>query len=116
MNAYVEALLNSGDFGQFFTDQVFADQVEWTTVEMGEKIRGRDAVRDFIVALHMDPAHRLHRVGRTPADRTYRRHDETLLELLPRDLKRSEPIAVQPGDLTRTPTDTEEVTITAIAA
>jgi hypothetical protein len=91
MNAYVEALLNSGYFGQFFTDQV-----EWTTVEMGEKIRGRDAGRDFIGALHMDPAHRLHRVGRTPVGRTYRRHDETLLELLPRDLKRqvSEPIAV----------------------
>jgi hypothetical protein len=26
-------------------------------VETGEKIRGRGAVRDFIVALHMDPAH-----------------------------------------------------------
>ena len=35
----------------------FTDQVEWTTVETGEKIRGRGAVRDFIVALHMDPAH-----------------------------------------------------------
>lgn len=37
--------------------QFFTDQVEWTTVETGEKIRGRGAVRDFIVALHMDPAH-----------------------------------------------------------
>ena len=45
--------------------QFFTDQVEWTTVETGEKIRGPDAVRDFIVALHMDPAHRLHRVGRS---------------------------------------------------
>ncbi|HEY6666207.1 MAG TPA: hypothetical protein VI036_13860 [Propionibacteriaceae bacterium] len=42
--------------------QFFTDEVEWTTVETGEKIRGPDAVRDFIVALHMDPAHRLHRV------------------------------------------------------
>jgi hypothetical protein len=52
------------------------------------------------------------------AGRTYRRHNETLLELLPTDLKRQvrEPIAVQPGDLTRTPTDTEEITITAITA
>ena len=35
--------------------------------------------------------------------------------LLPKDLKRRarEPIAVQPQDLTPTPTDTEEVTITA---
>ena len=45
--------------------QFFTDQVEWTTVETGEKIRGRDAVRDFIVTLHMDPAHRLHQVGRS---------------------------------------------------
>jgi hypothetical protein len=52
------------------------------------------------------------------AGRTYRRHNETLLELLPTDLKRQvrEPIALQPRDLTRTPTDTEEVTITAITA
>ena len=79
--------------GQFFTDQV-----ERTTVETSEKVQGRDVVRDFIVGLHMDPARRLHRVGRTPAGRTYRRHDETLLELLTKDLKRRarEPIAVQP--------------------
>ena len=52
------------------------------------------------------------------AGRTYRRHNETLLELFPTDLKRQvrEPIAVQPGDPTRTPTDTEKVTITAITA
>ena len=37
--------------------QFFTDQVEWTTVETGEKSRGRGAVCDFIVVLHMDPAH-----------------------------------------------------------
>ncbi len=44
---YLEALLARGDFGRFFTDDVL-----WTTMESGEQIRGRDAVRDYIVALH----------------------------------------------------------------
>lgn len=43
---YLEALLSGGDFAQFFTDQV-----EWTTMETGEQIQGREQVRDFIVAL-----------------------------------------------------------------
>ena len=47
MNSYVEALLNGGDFGQFFTDDV-----QWTTVETGDQIIGRQAVRDYIVSLH----------------------------------------------------------------
>ncbi len=47
MNLYVEALLNGGDFGQFFTDDV-----QWTTIETGDQITGRQAVRDFIVSLH----------------------------------------------------------------
>jgi ketosteroid isomerase-like protein len=47
MREYLEALLARGDFGRFFTDDVL-----WTTMESGEQIRGRDAVRDYIVALH----------------------------------------------------------------
>jgi predicted ester cyclase len=47
MNEYVEALLNGGDFARFF-----ADDVSWLTVETGDRIQGRDAVRDYIVAFH----------------------------------------------------------------
>ncbi|HEX8511335.1 MAG TPA: nuclear transport factor 2 family protein, partial [Propionibacteriaceae bacterium] len=47
INSYVEALLNGGDFGQFFTENV-----RWTTMESGDEIQGREAVRNFIVALH----------------------------------------------------------------
>jgi len=44
---YLNALLNGGDFASYF-----ADDVVWTTMETGDQIRGREAVRDFIVALH----------------------------------------------------------------
>jgi steroid delta-isomerase-like uncharacterized protein len=44
---YLDALLNGGDFAAFFVDDV-----GWTTMETGEEIRGRQAVKDFIVALH----------------------------------------------------------------
>src|SRR6476469_1715102 len=44
---YLDALLNGGDFAAFF-----ADDVGWTTMETGEEIGGRQAVKDFIVALH----------------------------------------------------------------
>lgn len=47
MREYLEVLLSRGDFGRFFTDDVL-----WTTMETGEQIRGREAVRDYIVALH----------------------------------------------------------------
>jgi len=47
MRAYMDALLGGGDFASFFS----AD-ITWTTMETGDEIRGRDAVRDFIVALH----------------------------------------------------------------
>ena len=40
---YVDALLQGGDFASFF-----ADDVVWTTMETGDQIRGREAVRDFI--------------------------------------------------------------------
>jgi predicted ester cyclase len=49
IDSYLNALLNGGDFGQFFTDDV-----HWTTMETGDEIQGRDAVRDFIVALHRE--------------------------------------------------------------
>lgn len=44
---YVNALLSGGDFASFF-----ADDVLWTTMETGDQIRGRGAVRDFIISLH----------------------------------------------------------------
>jgi steroid delta-isomerase-like uncharacterized protein len=44
---YLDALQNGGDFAAFF-----ANEVLWTTMETGDQIRGREAVRDFIVALH----------------------------------------------------------------
>jgi predicted ester cyclase len=47
MRDYLEALLSRGDFGRFFTDDVL-----WTTMEAGQEIRGREAVREYIVALH----------------------------------------------------------------
>jgi len=47
MKGYFDALLGGGDFGQFFTNDVL-----WTTLETGEQVRGRDAVRDYIVSLH----------------------------------------------------------------
>jgi len=47
MDGYLEALLHGSDFGRFF-----APDVVWTTMETGEEVRGRDAVRDLILALH----------------------------------------------------------------
>ncbi len=44
---YLDALSNGGDFAAFF-----ADEVVWTTMETGEQIQGRAAVRDFIIGLH----------------------------------------------------------------
>ena len=49
MSEYLDALVNRGDFAQFFTDDV-----HWTTIETGQEIQGREAVRDFIVALHTE--------------------------------------------------------------
>ena len=49
VRAYLEALLQGGDFGAFF-----AEDVVWTTMETGEQVRGRQAVTDFIVALHSE--------------------------------------------------------------
>jgi predicted ester cyclase len=47
MRAYLETLLAGGDFAAYF-----ADDVEWTTMESGEVVRGRAAVDDLIRSLH----------------------------------------------------------------
>ena len=47
IHAYLDALLTGGDFAAFFDDEIV-----WTTMETGDEIRGREAVRDFIIALH----------------------------------------------------------------
>ncbi|MGY1604013.1 ester cyclase [Geodermatophilus sp. SYSU D00815] len=47
MEAYLRALLDRADFAAFF-----APDVLWTTMETGEQLQGRDAVRDLIVAFH----------------------------------------------------------------
>ena len=49
MNGYFEALLGGGDFSQYFTDDV-----SWTTMETGDLVSGREAVRDLIVTLHTE--------------------------------------------------------------
>ena len=43
MNSYFESLLNGGEFDKFFTDDV-----EWTTLETGDKVTGRQAVRGYV--------------------------------------------------------------------
>jgi len=47
IRGYLDALLTGGDFASFFDADVL-----WTTMETSERITGRDAVRDFIIALH----------------------------------------------------------------
>lgn len=46
-DAYIQTLLSGGDFAQHF-----APDVAWTTMESGEQITGREAVRDLITFLH----------------------------------------------------------------
>ncbi len=45
--AYVHDVAGRGDFGRWF-----APDVLWTTMETGEQVRGREAVRDLIVSFH----------------------------------------------------------------
>jgi predicted ester cyclase len=47
MEGYLGALLGGTDFDRFF-----APDVVWTTMETGEEVHGRQAVRDLIVAMH----------------------------------------------------------------
>ena len=47
MEGYLGALLGGTGFERFF-----APDVVWTTMETGEEVRGREAVRDLIVGLH----------------------------------------------------------------
>ena len=52
MDEYLNALLHGSDFGRFF-----APDVVWTTMETGEEVRGRDAVRDLILEIHTQAFH-----------------------------------------------------------
>jgi predicted ester cyclase len=52
MEDYLGALLSGADFERFF-----APDVVWTTMETGEEVRGREAVRDYIVAMHTQIFH-----------------------------------------------------------
>jgi predicted ester cyclase len=52
MDEYLDALLHGSDFGRFF-----APDVVWTTMETGEEVRGRDAVRNLILGLHTQAFH-----------------------------------------------------------
>ncbi len=47
MRGYMDAMLGGGDFAAFFSEDV-----RWTTMETGDEVTGREAVRDYIVALH----------------------------------------------------------------
>ena len=47
MQEYVDALRTGGDFARWFSTDVL-----WTTMETGDEVRGREAVRDLIVFLH----------------------------------------------------------------
>jgi len=47
MDSYLAALMNGGDIGQHFSDDV-----RWITMESGDQIVGREAVRDFIGSMH----------------------------------------------------------------
>lgn len=47
MDRYLDALRTGEDFGRSF-----APDVVWTTMETGEQVRGRDAVREHIVEMH----------------------------------------------------------------
>src|SRR3954453_20264795 len=49
---YLGALPDRSDFGG-----VLAPDVVWTTMETGEEVRGRDAVRDLILAIHTQAFH-----------------------------------------------------------
>jgi hypothetical protein len=47
MQSYLDALVARGDFADYFTDDVTS-----TTIGAGQKIEGREPVRDFITWLH----------------------------------------------------------------
>jgi predicted ester cyclase len=47
MQGYLAALAERSDFGSFF-----APDVRWISMESGDQIVGREAVRDFIVGFH----------------------------------------------------------------
>lgn len=52
IGAYLDSLRSGGDFAAFFDEDVL-----WTTMETGDEIRGREAVRDYIIAMHTQVFH-----------------------------------------------------------
>jgi hypothetical protein len=44
---YFDLMSRGGDFAQCYTDDV-----TWTTIDIGDEVRGPTSVRDYIVALH----------------------------------------------------------------
>jgi steroid delta-isomerase-like uncharacterized protein len=52
MRSYEEALDHGGDFSSFF-----AEDVLWTTMETGDQLRGREAVRDYLLSFHRQYFH-----------------------------------------------------------
>ena len=44
---YLHALGHRGDFAAYFTDDVV-----WSTIDTGEEVHGREAVRDHILLMH----------------------------------------------------------------
>jgi predicted ester cyclase len=46
-HAYLQDVSDRGDFSRWF-----AHDVLWTTMETGEQVRGREAVRDLVLFLH----------------------------------------------------------------
>jgi predicted ester cyclase len=49
LHDYVDALISGRDFAAYFSDDVL-----WTTMETGEEVRGRDTVRQFVTAMHVE--------------------------------------------------------------
>ena len=44
---YFDLMSRGGDFAECYTDGV-----TWTTLDIGDEVRGRSSVRDYISALH----------------------------------------------------------------
>jgi len=47
IDAYLAALTSFGDFGAFFSEDAV-----WITMENGEQVHGREAIRDLILLFH----------------------------------------------------------------
>ena len=47
MQSYLDALVSRGDYAAYFTDDV-----QWTTMGVGQEVKGRQAVGEFISWFH----------------------------------------------------------------